>query len=76
MPVMSILRFDVILDEKSNMAAHLGRSSTAERRSAVNFNWDEKETGFYQLFDGYEDPQSKKHYFMSFQFDHIGQRSS
>jgi len=38
MPVMSILRFDVILDEKSNMAAHLGRSSTAERRSAVNFN--------------------------------------
>ena len=36
--VISILRFDVMLDEKYIMAAHSGRSSTAETRSAVHFN--------------------------------------
>ena len=26
--------------------------------------------------DGYEDPQSNRHDFLKFQFDHLGQRSS
>ena len=72
-PGLSSVRFGDILEEKSNMAVHSRRSSTAETQSAVIFDPSERET---VPLDGYEDPQSNKYYIMTFQVEHIGQCSS
>jgi len=42
---LSILRFDVILDETSNTAVHAIRSLIAETQAAVTFGRNELETG-------------------------------
>ena len=58
------------------MAAHPRRLCTAETQYAVTLDRNELETGFYVPLDDCDNPQSNKHYFMTFQVDYIGQRSS
>ena len=65
-PDSSILRFVVILDDKSNMVAHPWRSPPAEKQSAVTFDRNELETRFDVPLDGYQDLQWNKHPSMTF----------